>query len=137
MTQLDIQLNLDAEVQNFADDFNIDIVYPNTKYDPVEGTDFIRVSYVNGDVFQVSPMEDSLNRSGVVLQLDIFTNPNEGKYRTKQIVDDLTEHFKRGLVINNNNIKTRVTNFVLIDSIAELNKNMQIVRVTTRSDYEN
>lgn len=137
MTQLDVQSNLDQEVKNFADDFDIDIVYPNTQYRPVEGTDFIRISYINGDVAQISPMEDSLNRTTITLQLDIFTNPDEGKYRAKQIVDDLINHFKRGLVINNNNIKTRVTSFVLIDNLQELNKNMLIVRVNTRSDYVN
>ena len=137
MTQLDIQFNLNQEVQNFATDFGIDVVYPNTQYTPADGTDYIRVSYINGDVFQVSINENSLNRAAVVLQLDIFTNPDEGQYRTKQIVDDLTEHFKRGLVISNNDVSTRVTSFILIDFADESNKNMQIVRVATRSDYEN
>ena len=135
--QLDIQLNLEAEVQIFQNSFGIDVNYPNTKYIPVEGVDYIKISYINGDVFQRQISEDSPNRSFIIMQLDIFVSPNEGKIRAKEIIDALEVYFKRGLTINNNTLRTRITNFVAYTNKEDTVNFNPFVQITTRTDYPN
>ena len=137
MTQIDVQLDIDAQINAFATAFPIDIIYPNVNYSPTEGSDYIDVSYINGDVFQISPIRASENRSATILQMDIYVDPDSGKYRFKEIIDAMQPYFKRGTVIHHNEIYTRVISFVLTSLVEDTKKSMQIVRVSTRSDYEN
>lgn len=137
MTQFDVQLNLDAQVDLFKTSFDIDIAYPNTDYSPTAGKEYIAVSYINGDVFQIAPIEGSENRTTMILQFDIYINADIGKYRFKEIVDAMQPYFRRGMVIHNNEIYTRVTNFAIIDLSQDADRAIQIVRVSTRSDYSN
>ena len=137
MTQLDVQLNLDAQINSFVTAFPIDVVYSNTDYSPKEGTDYLFISYINGDVFQIAPVEGSYNRTTVILQMDLYSDADIGKYRIKEVVDAMQPYFKRGTVIHNNDIYTRVTNFVVADLTEEANKSLQVIRVSTRSDYQN
>lgn len=137
MTQFDIQNNINAEIEKFRTAYPIDIVYPNTDYTPVEGTDYIQVFYINGVVTQVEFGQNSPNRTATILQMNIITSPNEGNYQAKVIVDAMQPYFKRGQTIHNNALFTRVTSFILVDPVEEAHDYMQIVRVATRSDYEN
>ena len=142
MTQIDIQLNLEKEVEIFQTAYGIDVVYPNMSYPnddstPVNGEDYIRISYINGDTFQREMGDAAQNRSFVIMQLDIFTSAGTGKATTKAIIDSLESYFYRGNVINNNGLNTRIIKFVSYTNNETTVNFNPFVQITTRTDYPN
>jgi len=137
MDQMDIHFNLDMELIKFSQTYPIDIVFPNTSYVPTEGTDYIEVSYINGDVFQREIVSGSFNRTFIILQLDLYVSPGNGKAKVKEISNALQPFFKRGSVINNNTLNTRVTKYSLIEAEFEPQEYSYIVSISTRTDYTN
>ena len=70
-------------------------VFGNKSYDPNINQDWVRLTVLDGDGFQISLGVNSLDRHAGVVSIQIFTVVNQGEERSRWLVDKATEIFRK------------------------------------------
>lgn len=106
---------------------DIDIVFPNDKREPDETEEHIRVNHLFGDTLQACLGDDGKDLTNGILQLDVMTPQNKGR---SQILDDVANHYARGTIIQQDNVKLRIISVSLAAPLYERNYYNQPVSIS-------
>lgn len=137
MTEFDIEMVLNYRMEEFRAEYGIDVVYTNTDYVPVVGTDFIKVDFLPASSNSASIGVNSKNRILGLYQLNVNTESMKGQARMKEIAEGLQKYFKRGTGIEFGDVKVRIERFRMWRATESASWYSQIWRVEFRSDIEN
>jgi hypothetical protein len=92
---LEIQTALDSRLASLAG--LPPVAWPNTKYEPAEGTSWIRPSNLPSDASAVGMENTSTVRTLGFYQIDIFTPADGGPAAALTLADQIAGHFPKGL----------------------------------------
>lgn len=136
-TQADIEAVLNTQMAAYVAAYPIDIVYPNTAYTPVIGTNFLEVYTLHAETFQSEIGQSSRNRAVGIYQININVPIGEGRYQSNLIAEQLQQYFKRSTVLTYNNVDLILTKFYFGSETKTGSWYTQIINVGFRSDIVN
>lgn len=84
------------------------IAWPNTSFKPTVGELWLRPTILPAESFPASIGIYGTNRLSGVYQIDIFSPLDAGRRPSVQMVDDIIEHFSRGLTIEVDNLVVHI-----------------------------
>lgn len=136
-SEVDVKKTLRYQLEAYNTAYPIDIAYPNAKYSPTVGTDYLQVDYLFAVPAQAGIGTESLNRYIGVFQIIIDVKIDNGEYEADNIFKQLREYFKRGTRIIYNNIGVSITRIGLGGYDYDETWYRQVVNIGFRSDIEN
>jgi hypothetical protein len=109
---------LDSQLTTFANANNLEVAWINTQYEPKVGTPFCRVYYSVSGTGQATLGETGYDRTFGLYEIRVYGSPYKGAKRIFNLIDLLTESFKRGTVLTYNGtsvVVRKVTPGIIIE----------------------
>lgn len=108
----DMQAALDTQLSTLSGGY--DIAWPNTTYEPVTNTIYLRPNFIPDDTIQVTLGTNGKDETQGIYQIDIVSPRGSGR---TTLTDNVADHFKRGTVLTYNNLKLRVRSVSIAPAI--------------------
>tara|TARA_R110000823_G_scaffold203197_2_gene334055 strand:+ start:1965 stop:2372 length:408 start_codon:yes stop_codon:yes gene_type:complete len=110
----DIQAALDARLNTMTGSY--DIAWPNTPYEPVANTTYLRPTFLPSETLQASLGVTGKDFTVGIYQIDIFTVSGTGR---TAISDTIADHFKRGTSLTYNGKTLRVQSVSILPAVID------------------
>ncbi len=137
MTEYDILGVLNNQLVQFSQEHPIDIAFPGVSYDPTVGTPYIKPNLIPATNSSVGIGIDTKNRHIGVYQITVRIPSAQTLGDMKVILSVLKKYFKKSSSLILDDVKVRITRFLMGPFVEEPDWYTQIVRVEYRADLEN
>lgn len=86
------------------------VAWENRRYEPVQGTLYLRTTLLPGSTTQASLGTSGLDVSLGIYQIDVIAPINENKAEALAMADDIADQFNRGLDLTYSGITVTILN---------------------------